>query len=165
MPVGSETIVAGSYSATWNSVALGLFENDAGLPVLEQQSSSEPVMGGAYGKSVIDDVYQGLNVFIALTCMEYKSGPISAFWPYSATLGRMGTIGVLMYTLSQALVLTAVAGTSAASSPATLTASKAILMPGFASRLVYGPTVRKVPLRFRCYPFDSGGNVTFWTQT
>jgi hypothetical protein len=70
-----------------------------------------------------------------------------------------------MYSLASALVFTAVAGTSAAASPATQTLSKTVLMPGFSSRLVYGPTLRKVPLRFRVYPYDSGGNAIFFSQT
>lgn len=166
MPVGSETLVVGPYTATWNSVALGVQEGDAGLPTLEFASSVEPVANtSAYGKTTIDEVYQGVNPTIGMTLIEYKTGPIGAFWPYHATLWRIGTIGVLLYTLSQALVLTAVAGTSAAASPATWTANKAILLPGFAVRLAYGPTLRKVPLRFRVYPFDSSGAVVFATQT
>src|SRR5689334_14423085 len=86
-------------------------------------------------------IQEGAGGFMSMTLEEYKAGPISAWWPYSATLGRMGVIGRLMYSISAALVLTAVAGTSASTSPATLTASKAILLPGFGTRLMYGPTL------------------------
>lgn len=166
MPVGSETLVAGGYTATWNSVALGIFEGDSGLPTNEHTVAAEDVGNtSAYGKTVIDFIYQGANWFSSFTCLEYKSGPKSAFWPYNATLGRLGTIGVLGYSLAQALVLTAITGTSASSSPATLTASKAILLPGFSSRIVFGPTLRKVPIRMRLLPYDSGGNVVFFTET
>lgn len=102
---------------------------------------------------------------MGMTCEEYRSGPISSFWPYHATLWRLGTIGVLLYTLAQSLVLTAVSGTSASASPATFTAAKTILLPSFATRLVYGPTLRTVPLRFRLYPYDSAGAVIFASQT
>lgn len=166
MPVGGETLIAGPYVGTWNSVALGIFAGDGGLPTLEFASTSEPIGNtSAYGKTVIDEIYQGVNPTMSMTCEEYKAGPIAAFWPYHATLWRLGTIGVLMYTLAQALVLTAVTGTSASASPASFTASKTILLPGFATRLVYGPTLRTVPLRFRLYPFDSAGAVVFATQT
>jgi hypothetical protein len=166
MPVGSETLIAGGYTATWNSVALGVFEGDAGLPTVEHTASAEEIGNtSAYGKSVIDAVYQGANWFSAFTCIEYKAGPIAAFWPYSATLGVMGTIGVLLYSISQALVLTAIAGTSASATPATLTAAKAILQPGFTGRLNYGPTLRRVPLRFRLFPYITASTVVWFVQT
>lgn len=166
MPVGSETLIAGAYTATFNSVALGVFEGDSGVPTLEHTMASEPVGNtSAYGKTVIDEIFQGANLFIAMTCIEYKAGPLAAFWPYHATLGRMGTIGRLLYDLSSALVLTSTAGTPAATSPATLTASKAILAPGFTPRIVFGPTLRKVPLRFRCFPYDSAGATIFFSTT
>jgi hypothetical protein len=166
MPVGGETLVVGPYTATWNSVALGVFEGDAGLPSLEHQAAGEDVGNtSAYGRTVIDSVYLGANWFSSFTCIEYKAGPISAFWPYHATLGRLGTIGVLLYTLSQALVLTAVAGTSAATAPATLTASKSILLPGFTPRIMFGPKLRTVPLRMRLFPYDSAGAIIHFSQT
>lgn len=166
MPVGSETLIAGPYTATWNSVALGIFEGDASLPTIERTDVVEDVGNtSAYGRTIIDGVFLGSNWTAQMVCMEYKAGPLAAFAPYHATLGRLGTIGVLIYTLSQALILTAVSGTSAASTPASLTASKSLLLPGFAARLVYGPTIRKVPLRFRLLPYDSAGATIHFSQT
>src|SRR5437660_1779663 len=76
-----------------------------------------------------------------------------------------GVIGRLLYDLSQALVLTAITGTTASASPATLTAAKTILLPGFTPRLSYGPTLRKIPLRFRLFPNVIGGNVGWYSLT
>jgi hypothetical protein len=153
MPVGGETIICGQYTVTWNSVALGIMQGDAGLPTIEHSYVEEPIANtDAYGKTVIDGVYQGVNVFASMTCMEYRAGSIAAWWPFS-TLGRLGVIGRLLYDMSSPLVLTAIAGTPAAASPATLTASKTILAAGFGTRLLFGPTVRTVPLRFRLYPY------------
>jgi hypothetical protein len=60
VPVGSETLVCGPYTATYGGVALGIFEGDGGLPTLEQQYAAEPVANtSAWGKVPIDDVYQG----------------------------------------------------------------------------------------------------------
>lgn len=162
---GSETLVAGGYTATYGGVALGMFEGDQGLPTLEHTTKSESIANtSVYGKSTIDDIGQGADWFLQMTCMEYKTGPISAFWPYGVALGQMGTIGLMLTSLAAAVVLTAISGTTAASSPATLTASKCLLLPGFATRLLYGPTLRKVPLRFRLYPYTS--SVVLWfTQT
>ncbi len=166
MSIGSESLVSGPYTVTWNSVDLGVQEGDSGLPRLEHSTKAEAIANtSAYGKSTIDEIEQGADFFISMTLIEYKTGPKAAFWPYSAVLGRMGVTGRLLYSISQALVLTAVAGTSASASPATLTAAKTILMPGFSTSLVYGPTLRKVPIRFRLYPSIVSANGCWFTET
>lgn len=165
MPAGGESLLAGQYTVTWNSVSLGIMEGDQGVPTISQQTAAEMVGNtDAYGKSNIDGIYQGANWFAQFTCMEYRAGSIAAFWPYG-TLGVMGTIGRLLYSLSAALVLTAIAGTPAAATPATLTASRAILAPGYNTQLLFGPTLRKVPIRQMLFPYSSGGNIVWFTTT
>lgn len=166
MPAGSESTIAGGYTVTWNGVAVGMLEGDGGLPTVDQSGQSETLANtSVYGKTPIDDLYLGNAPSASMTCLEYRAGSAAAWWPYNATLGRLGTIGVWMYSLSATLALTAIAGTSASATPATWTASKTVLMPGFATRLVYGPTLRKVPLRFRLYPYLNSSNVVFWIET
>jgi hypothetical protein len=166
MAVGSETFIAGEYTVTFGGVALGIQEGDAGLPSLEHSMAAEPIANtSSFGKTTLDGVFTGGNYFMGMTCLEYRAGPITAFWPYHATLGRIGTIGTLLYGMSVALVLTATAGTPAAASPATLTASRAFLQPGFTSRIMFGPTLRKVPLRFQLLPYLSTGNPVVFTTT
>jgi hypothetical protein len=161
MPAGSETLIAGQYTVTYNGTSCGIMEGDAGVPTIEATNHAEPVNNtDAYGKSMIDAIYQGGDHFASFQCMEYKAGSIAAFWPFGA-LGVMGVIARLYYDMSSALVLTAVAGTPAANSPATLTASKSIIAPGFNGRLLYGPTLRKVPIRLALLPFSSTGNKWF----
>ena len=138
-------------------------EGDSGVPTISQVAHEEPVNNtDAYGKSKIDGIYQGGDWFAAFMCEEYKAGTIATWWPYGA-IGVMGVIGRLRYGLSAALVLTAIAGTPAASSPATLTASKAILSSGFNTQLLFGPTLRKVPIRLDLLPYSSSGIV--WLTT
>lgn len=166
MPAGGETLICGEYTATYNSVALGIFEGDAGLPTLQQQSKAEPVANTSkYGKSTIDAIGQGADWFLQFVCLEYKAGPLAAFWPFNATRGRMGVIGRLYYDLSLPIVLTAIAGTPAAATPATLTATRAILAPGYNTQLVFGPTLRKVPIRLQLLPYDAGGSIVWYTET
>lgn len=165
MPAGSETIIAGQYTVTYGGVALGIFEGDAQVPAIEWVHKTEPIANtDAYGKTTIDHIGQGLDAFFSGTCLEYKAGPISAMWPLSTTLGRLGVIGRLYYDIAAALVLTAIAGTPAVTSPATLTASRSILAPGFNVKLLYGPTLRKVPLRLQLLPYTSTV-VVFFTTT
>lgn len=168
MPVGGETFIVGPYTATWAGTALGIFEGDAGLPVMEHQIMTEDIANtSAYGKALVDAVYLGNAINFQMVCLEYKAGTIAAAFPQNATKGRLGTIGVLQYaSQAGALVLTAVAGTPASATPATLTSSKTILAPGFSVRLSYGPTLRKVPLRFRAILYDLGGSVPgFFSET
>lgn len=159
MPAGGEILAAGQYTATYGGVALGMFEGDAGVPTLEHLVKSEPVDNTAtYGKATLDHIYQGVDYFISMICLEYRAGPLAAFWPWASTLGQMGIIARLAYDLSAPLVLTTIAGTPAATTgPATLTANKTILTPGFMPRVLFGPTLRKIPLRLQLLPYDSGG--------
>lgn len=140
-------------------------EGDGGLPTLEGVNKQEPIgRTDAYGDTTIDTIYKGGDWFASMTCMEYKAGPIAALWPFG-TLGLMGVIGRLGYGISTALVLTAIAGTPAASSPASLTATRAILAPGFNTRLLFGPKLRTVPLRFQLLPYLVGGTSPGWFST
>lgn len=167
MPVGSESLAAGAYTATWNSVALGIFEGDEGLPALEgPDAKSEPVNNTSlYGKMTIDEIYQGVDYFMSFTCLEWRAGVTAAFHPYSATMGVVGVIARLLYDLSSPLVLTVVAGTPAAvTGPTTLTANKAFPVPGFTPRVRFGPTLRRTPLRFRFFPYSSGGNIIHYVM-
>lgn len=165
MPAGGETIIAGQYTCTWNSVALGIMEGDAGLPTLSHQTKAEQLANSdRYGKSTLDSIYQGADWFAQFTCMEYRAGSIAAWWPFG-TLGLMGVISRLYFALAQPLVLTAIAGTPAAASPATLTASKSILAQGFNTQVLFGPTLRKLPIRLQLYPVDTGGGVIGWFTT
>lgn len=168
MPAGGEQLAAGEYTCTYGGISLGIFEGDAGVPTLEHMTKSEPVGNtSAYGKMVIDEIYQGADWFLSMTCIEWDDGPKTALWPYDAVLGHAGVIGRLLFDLSDAIVMTAIAGTPAASlGPATVTASNAIILPGYVPRILFGPTLRKVPLRFRLFPYlVSGSLVGHFTMT
>ena len=58
---------------------------------------------------------------------------------------------------AQALVLTAVANTPAATSPATLTATKSIISPDNNFQLIFNSTLREVPLKWDVFLVDTGG--------
>ena len=166
MPVGSETIICGQYTLTLGGTALGIMNGDEGVPTLEFVGPLvKPIDNtDAYGDMEIDGILRGVKVFAQMTCLEYKAGPIAAVWPYG-TIGLAGVIGRLAYNVSAALVMTSVTGTPSVATPATLTASKALLAPNFAARLRYGPVLREVPLRFHLYPYLISSAVGFFSQT
>lgn len=164
---GNEVLIAGQYTLTYNGVAVGMTEGDAGSPTIEQTVHSEPVNNSStYGKSRIEDFYLGADWFASFTCLEYRAGSIACFWPFGA-MGVMGIISRAMSGLAAALVLTAVTGTPAqvAASYNTVTAPLAILAPGFNARLLFGPTLRKVPIRQVLYPANISSVVAWFSTT
>lgn len=154
-----ETIIAGRYAGTYNSVDVGITENGYEL---QQDSDAQPVSPtDAYGDSVIDLVYRGGNVFLQFESKAYKAGSITPFWPWGA-LGAMGVIGRLASAVAAAMVLTATTGTPAVASPATLTGTLSILAENSPARLLYSSAVRLVPVRLRLLPYDAGSGVIKW---
>lgn len=158
MPINGETLIVGPYVATYNGTAVGIAEGDAGVPTLVQEHKGQPVDNtDRWGKSMIDWVHLGVNYRLQMTCMEYKTGSLTAFAPFAAVFGRHGTVGALGYTsFSAALVLTVIAGTPAVGNPNTFTASKATISPGFNANLLFGPMIRTVPLNLQLLPYLSG---------
>ncbi len=161
---GSETIIVGPYNVTWNSVTVGMMEGEQGVPTLRQMTKAKRVDNtDRYGQTLLTAIDLGVEYEAHYTCMEYRAGSIAAFWPFG-TFGRLGVIGKLYDAMAAPLVFTAVSGTSAAATPATLTAALAILSPGYDAQLLYGPMVRTVPIRQSLLPYTSGV-VLFFTQT
>ncbi len=162
MPAGGEVLVAGQYIVTYNSVAVGIMEGDASVPTIEVQNKGKPIDStDRYAKATIDALHHGADYFAQFTCLEYKAGSLACLWPFG-TLGIMGIIARLYFNLAAPLVLTSIAGTPAANSPATLTAPKAIIAPGYNGRLLFGPDVRVVPVRQILLPVDFGGGTIGW---
>lgn len=160
------TLIAGRYTVTFNAVALGVLKSDGSSdPQIELIPLSQPVNGtDGWGDADIDHIARGSNCFLSLICMEYKAGSYGAAWPY----GNVGSFLPAGYTMghshAKALVMTAIAGPTAAAAPATITATYALPAPGTPIRLLYGPTLRNVPIRFQFLPYTSGTDVHF-TQT
>lgn len=80
--------------------------------------------------------------------------------------GVIGQVGrqAIQSSLAGALVLTAVTGTPSASTPATLTASQAIIAEDFDVDLVFASELREIAMRMRLLPFSSTGQ-RWWTFT
>lgn len=163
MPVGGEQMLAGAYTVTYNGTGVGIFEGDGGVPTIVATYHSEPVANtDKYGKKLITAFHLGSDWEFMGTILEWKAGSKAALFPFG-TLGIDGVIARDYYDLASALVMTAVTGTPAATAadPATLTASKAIVPPGFSTRIPFGPTLRKFPLRLALLPTGgSAGNFT-----
>lgn len=156
------SFIAGGYTVTYNASTLGQLAN--GLR-LSHEFFKRLITGDSYGETPQDAVYRGARVSVDCTLIEYNAtGAALAFWPYNATLYTIGVVGRLDVgsSLAKSLVLTAVAGTTAATVPATATFLTSILQEGFPVELLFAPDLREVPLRMRVYPSSSG---VFGTQT
>lgn len=155
------SFIAGQYTATWNSLALGQTADGFRL---SHSFFKRLITGDSYAQAPQDGIYQGAECFLACRLIAYNSAALpTVMWPYASTFLDMGVIGVtdVGSTKAKSLVLTAIAGTPAAAAPATLTLTLAILAEGFPVELLFAPDLREVPLRMRVYP-SSG---VFGTQT
>lgn len=170
MSVGGEVLISGAYTATWNGVSLGLFQGEGGLPTITSVGKSKPIASSnLYGNTTIDDIHLGRDMYFEAILMEYTKG-LTSIWPFGSDWLSLGMpIGTLKRALARPLVLTAVAGTPASATPATLTATYAILSTDHQPKIVYGPELRTVPIRFQLFPYDrdptAGINIGFAVET
>lgn len=126
----------------------------------------------AYGSSVIDAIYRGIaDVFISALALEWKAGLLNAMMPYAtlapsgATFFGPGVIGRLDSNVAGILIATATSATPAAAAPATMTATFAITAESFDIKWALNSKLRKMPLRWRIYPYDDAGTVKYFTAT
>jgi hypothetical protein len=161
------TLIAGRYSAVYNSVDVGITRQGHEIEVaLKAEVIDESDL---YGLSMIDLIHRGGNAFYQANFREYKAGSISVLTaPFAGTLGILvnaaNPVGAVGSDKAQALVLTAATGTPAATSPATLTASKAILAEDYPVKLLFDSRLREIPVRMRLIPYASSQN-TIWFST
>lgn len=150
------TVVAGAYTATYNSAAMGQQEDGFRL---RMSFSKEEIRSNTYGDAVIDAVYRGGNCFLSGIFIErssvFANAAVSPYNPYGTAPGHMGAAGRLDFALSQAIVLTAVSGLSAASAIASLTATQAILDQNLNTELSLSNRASFLGLTFRLYPYLS----------
>lgn len=159
--------IAGAYTGTWNSVALNYTRQGFSLNFTQKAERIEET--DLYGLSLIDMVYRGATLSIDMIGKIYGAGTTGPLWPWTATFGVVYAaatpIARLATTVAQALVLTAVAGTPAAASPATLTAAKAIISPDNNMQVVFNSTLREVPLRWDVLLTESASVGSLFTTT
>jgi hypothetical protein len=154
------TFIAGPYTATYNSKALG--QAAQGF-TLSHEYFKRLITGDAGGDTPQDAIYRGRAQFLEMELIEAISAGIADMIdPYAGTLGTpltRGAIGTLDVGYSgytgkaKQVVLTAVAGSSAGTSgPASVTLPLCILAEGYPVRILYGPDLRSIPVRLRSYP-------------
>lgn len=157
--------IAGPYTATLGAQAIGQAANGY---TISHSVFKELVTGDAEALTPQDAVYQGHEVFVSWILQEYDVALAQdVFWPYGTTTewgaqGQVGRMDVASSLVSQ-LILDDVAGTPAATKPLTATFPKVILAEGFPVEMIFGNTLRRIPIRMRAYPSGSAGSAVFAT--
>lgn len=164
--MGLAQIRPGEYTMTYDGTAIGMCRSDG--KSLRYRRKGKPINDtDTFGLTKIDGIALGCDVFLALTMIEWNAGVKKAIWPQSTTFdGTLGVIGRIDSDLAKAIVLTAVAGTPAATlGPATLTASKGILAPENDVNIIFGPDETPIPLLFELLPYDDSGTKRHFSLT
>lgn len=156
---------SGAYTGTYNSLSLGLI---ADAWRIRGTMESHAVRADYYGDSVIDLIRRGGNYFCVFEGLNFAA--VMAIAGGVSGAGTMGisSIGCFLAAggLTKALVLTAknVSG-SCAPSPLTLTAPNSTLAEGFDLEYALGNSLRTVPMMLRLLPYESAGEVYWYSTT
>ena len=162
----------GEYSMTYAGANVGL--TTSGGEHLRYRVAKKKINDTAtYAQTLIDGIYRGFDhVQLMVTFKEWNTPVKQAIWPYSSAGapggfdGTLGIIGRLDSDLAQTIVLSAVAGTPAATNgPITLTAAKAILSDANDIDILFGPDETDVPVIFDLMLYDDSGVKRFFKLT
>jgi len=149
------SFLAGRYNVTLGGSTVGQLADGTRIT---HSFSKRLITGDNWGDTVQDAILRGCNMFAMYRLLEYNatSGRL-AFWPYGSSYLNMSTvIGTLDSANASQLVLTALAGTPAAATPASVTFPLAILAEDFDVEILFAADLREVPIRQRLYPNSSG---------
>lgn len=166
MAVISGDFPPGPYQATFEGVDIGLMEG----PIRHQQNIiALPIRAALWGQHVINYIMQGGGVFAVLTIKEWDAGSKAVLWPYNAAQGIYPVVGELLDQYFGPLVLTALAGTPAATEgPVTRTYPFAALLPGHNIDVTFSSGERNVPLVLGVLPEQNSttvGQAKYFTDT
>lgn len=164
----SADFIAGSYTATYNAKALG--QSADGIR-FSHQFFKRLITGDLGGDTPQDAIYRGREQMASFRLIEAnKTGIPDLVDPYAGTVGTpwtLGQVGLLdvrgagtgsPVSRCKSIVLTAVAGTSAAGDmQATITFPLSILAENFPVEWLLAPDLREVPIRVRVYPTMATG--------
>lgn len=173
MAVISGDFPPGPYTATYDCTLNGGAATDIGLmegPIRHQQNvAALPIRCSLYAQNIIDYVVQGGGVFAIITVKEWDAGARALMWPFDASQGIFPLTGTLISSFFGQLVLTALAGTPAATEgPATRTYPYCGILPGHNLDITLGPTERNVPVVICALPEQNSSQVgqpKYYTDT
>lgn len=139
------------------ATTIGLMEG----PIRHQQNLiALPIRCSLYGQNIINYIVQGGGVFVVLTVKEWDAGAKAVMHSFNASHGIFPLTGTLLDTFFGQLVLTALAGTPAATEgPVTRTYPYCGLLPGHNLDITFGPMERNVPVVLCALPEQNSSTV------
>lgn len=151
--------ISGPYTATWNAFNLGT-QNDDGYVLRGQYQGQEVNQSDAYGMTLVEAIWRGLNWRVSFRSLEFnRPGILAAMQAFGATgtpstsfTPILNNIGDRMSKFAQPLVLTAVL----ANPPTfiqTLTALSAIIAPQSNIEFMMTSKVREAPIEMVLLPY------------
>lgn len=155
MAIAFGPIIAGSYTATYNAVALGF--TIEGYRYGVEWLGETLNQSDAFGMTTFDMVYLGQNAQISYRSRTYSAndlGPATPWGPLGQVASLALPISRLARTNAKPFVLTATANTPAASAPATLTAALSILAPNSRVDLLFDCKAREIPVTLNLIPYE-----------
>lgn len=174
MAILSGNFPAGPYQATYqhptmNSSAattIGLMEG----PIRHQQNiAALPIRASLWAQHILNYITQGGGVFAIVTVKEWDAGSKAFMWPFDTSHGIFPIVGTLISAFFGQLVLTALAGTPAATEgPVTRTYPFCGILPGHNLDITLGPMERNVPLVICMLPEQNSstvGQAKYFTDT
>ncbi len=163
MAAGLVVPIAGPFTGTWNALALGT-QNDDGFVVSGQFQGQEINASDAYGMTLVEAIYRGMNWRLRLRGLEFnKSGLLNLLCMFGQTATgtlspTLANIGDRWSTYCKVLVLTSVLAVVAGGGPAmptSLTANSAGLAPGQTSEFMFTSKMREMPLEMVLLPYQT----------
>lgn len=158
------SFIAGAFTATWNSLALGQMEDGYFLtdPAVGE---AEMIRGDNAGPAADQDgVLLGGNCYLSCILLESNAAALATLFYSGGTSGLIRLSGTLISAIWQPLILTRVSSGLSAT-PATRTFARAHLAPGQNVTYIISPKLRRIPLRFQIFPSFSGVTPYYWTDT
>ena len=153
--------VSGPYTATWNAFTLGT-QNDDGYVLSGSYQGQEVNMTDAYGMTLVEAIWRGLNWRIRFRGMEFnKAGILASLQAFGSTgapsttfTPTLDNIGDRYSAFAQALVLTAILG-SPPTFVQTFTANGAIVAPQSNVEYLMTSKVREAPFEMVLLPYST----------
>jgi hypothetical protein len=148
----------GRYTAVWNALAVG--QTQEGFRI-SHQYMKRLIQGDKFGETPQDAVMRGMEVLVEARLLEWDAAAIQTLiFPYSNgyvvnSIGKLDVGG----SMAKPFILTAME-TNPGPTPASQTLGQAILQENFPVNLLFGPDLRDIPIRLRCYPFANGSFIS-----
>jgi hypothetical protein len=160
MPItGLIVPVSGPYTGLWNAFALGT-QNDDGFVLSGTFQGQEVNASDAYGMTLVEAIWRGLNWRLRFTGLEFnRAGILASIQAFGSTGAPSTTftptlafIGDRFTKFAQTLLLTAILG-SPPTFVSTLTALGAIVSPQSNVQYLMTSKVREAPFEMVLLPY------------